>query len=70
MVIIIKILSILIGAGLFIGLAGTIICFALDVMTDIDAYEAAAMFLLIALISFALYALLVIVAFILGCFGI
>lgn len=68
--IIAKVLFGLIGAGLIVGLAGTIICFGIDAITDIDAYHAATIFLTIALISFALYALLVIVAFIFGCFGI
>lgn len=66
MMIVITIFFILISAGLFIGLAGTIVCVALDVMTNIDAYDAAEMFLTIALISFALYALLIIVVLIIS----
>lgn len=62
--IIVKAFLILIGAGLIVGLAGTIICFGIDAMTDIDAYNAATIFLTIALISFGTYAFLFIIAFI------
>lgn len=64
MVIIIKILLKLICAGLIVGLAGTIICVNIDAMTDIDAYNAAMIFLTIALISFGTYVFLFIIAFI------
>lgn len=67
--IIAKILFGLIGVGLIVGLAGTLICFGIDAMTDVDAYNTATIFLTIALISFTLYALLVIAAFVFGCFG-
>lgn len=54
----------LIGAGLIVGLAGTIICFGIDALTDVDAYNAAEIFLTIALISFGTYVLLFVIAFV------
>ncbi len=63
-----KMLLGLIGAGLIVGLAGTLICFGIDAMTDVDAYNTATIFLTIALVSFTLYALVFILAFIFGCF--
>ena len=60
----VKVFLALIGAGLIVGLAGTLICFGIDVMTDIDAYYAAEIFLTIALISFGMYILLFIIAFV------
>lgn len=62
--IIAKVFLALIGAGLIVGLAGTLICFGIDAMTDIDAYYAAEIFLTITLISFGMYVLLFIIAFI------
>ena len=62
--IIAKVFLALIGAGLIVGLAGTLICFGIDAMTDIDAYNAAEIFLTIALISFGIYVLLFIIVFI------
>lgn len=62
--IIVKIFLALIGAGLIVGLAGTVICFGIDALTDVDAYNAAEIFLTIALISFGTYALLFVIAFV------
>lgn len=62
--IIVKTLLILIASGLIISLTGTIVCFWIDTMTDIDAYNAAAIFLIITLILFGIYVLLFIIAFI------
>lgn len=62
----VKVVLILIGAGLIVGIAGTLICFGIDAMTDIDAYNAATVFLTIAIISFGLYAALFVVAFVFG----
>lgn len=62
--IIAKVFLALIGAGLIVGLAGTLICFGIDAMTDIDVYNAAEIFLTIALISFGTYVLLFVIVFV------
>lgn len=60
--IIVKIFLILIVAGLIIGLTGTVITFCIDSLTNIDATEVMQVFLIIALVSFALFAVLGMVA--------
>ena len=62
--ILVKIFLMLILAGLLVGLMGTIICFGIDSFTNIDADCAMMVFFTIAIISFALFAVLGIFALI------
>nr|DAT69374.1 MAG TPA: hypothetical protein [Caudoviricetes sp.] len=56
--ILVKILLILIASGLLVGLTGTVICFTIDSLTNIDADGAMMVFFTIAIISFTLFAAL------------
>lgn len=56
--IIVKIFLVLIVTGLIVGLTGTVISFGIDSLTNIDATDAMQVFLIIALVSFALFAVL------------
>ena len=60
--IIVKIFLMLILAGLLVGLTGTVVCFGIDSLTNIDADRAMMMFFTITIISFALFAVLGILA--------
>ena len=62
--IIVKIFLMLILAGLLVGLTGTIVCFGIDSLTNIDADRAMMVFFTITIISFALFAVLGIFALI------
>ena len=62
--IIVKIFLMLILAGLLVGLTGTVVCFGIDSLTNIDADRAMMVFLIITLVSFALFAVLGIFALI------
>ena len=62
--IIVKIFLMLILAGLLIGLTGTVVCFGIDSLTNIDADRAMMVFFTITIISFALFAVLGIFALI------
>lgn len=54
--IIVKILLILIASGLIVGLPGLIVCYSIDIFTNIDADRAMMVFLTITLISLTLFA--------------
>ena len=56
--IMVKIFLILIITGLIVGLTGTVICFGIDGLTNIDATDGMQVFLMITLISFTLFAML------------
>lgn len=56
--IIVKIFLVLIVTGLIVGLTGTVICFGIDSLTNIDATDGMQVFLMITLISFTLFAML------------
>ena len=56
--IIVKIFLMLILAGLLVGLTGTVVCFGIDSLTNIDADRAMMVFFTITIISFALFAVL------------
>lgn len=56
--IIIKIFLVLIATGSIVGLTGTVICFGIDGLTNIDATDGMQVFLMITLISFTLFAML------------
>ena len=56
--IIVKIFLMLILAGLLVGLMGTVVCFGIDSLTNIDADRAMMVFFTITIISFALFAVL------------
>jgi hypothetical protein len=60
--IIVKIFLVLIVTGLIVGLTGTVISFGIDSLTNIDATDAMQVFLIITLVSFALFAVLGMVA--------
>lgn len=60
--IIVKIFLVLIVTGLIVGLTGTVISFGIDSLTNIDATDVMQVFLIIALVSFALFAVLGMVA--------
>ena len=60
--IIVKIFLVLIVTGLIVGLTGTVIFFGIDSLTNIDATDAMQVFLIITLVSFALFAVLGMVA--------
>ena len=62
--IIVKIFLMLILAGLLVGLTGTVVCFGIDSLTNIDADRAMMVFFTITIISFALFAVLGIFALI------
>ena len=62
--IIVKIFLMLILAGLLVGLTGTVVCFGIDSLTNIDADRAMMVFFTIAISSFALFAVLGIFALI------
>ena len=56
--IIVKIVLTLIITGLIVGLTGTVVCFGIDGLTNIDATDGMQVFLMITLISFTLFAML------------
>lgn len=60
--IIVKIFLVLIITGLIVGLTGTVVCFGIDSLTNIDATDGMQVFLMILLISFTLFAMLGIAA--------
>ena len=60
--ILVKIFLMLILAGLLVGLTGTVVCFGIDSLTNIDADRAMMVFFTITIISFALFAVLGILA--------
>ena len=62
--ILVKIFLMLILAGLLVGLTGTVVCFGIDSLTNIDADRAMMVFFTITIISFALFAVLGIFALI------
>ena len=68
--IIVKIFLILIVTGLIVGLTGTVVCFGIDGLTNIDATDGMQVFLMITLISFTLFAMLGIAALAAAAFGI
>lgn len=67
--IIIKIFLVLIATGLIVGLTGTVICFGIDDLTNIDATDGMQVFLMITLISFTLFAMLGIAALAVAAFN-
>ena len=68
--IIVKIFLVLIVTGLIVGLTGTVICFSIDCLTNIDATDGMQVFLMITLISFTLFAILGIAALAVAAFNI
>ena len=62
--IIVKIFLMLILVGLLVGLTGMVISYGIDCLTNIDATDAMEVFLIITLVSFALFAVLGIFALI------